>query len=213
MLLGNGAGMSVTVEGIVALGSSGAIDLCGRAATLDQTRALDRFLSGVERRAFRIAHIATGDVDEALDLIQDAMLKLVQRYGMREEAEWGPLFHTILQSRIRDWYRRTKVRNRWRQWLSSRQDDEDQDDPIEAVADQRELSSDDQLALKRATAALDQAVRALPLRQQQAFLLRAWEELDVAQTAQAMGCSEGTVKTHYFRAVQTLRKVLGDHWQ
>ena len=205
--------MSVTVEGVVALRSFGAIDRCGRATTLDQIRALDRFLAGIERRAFRIAHIATGDPDEALDLVQDAMLKLVQRYGMREEVEWGPLFRTILQSRIRDWYRRTRVRNRWRQWLGSRQDDEDQDDPIEAVADQRELSSDDQLALKRATAALDQAVRALPLRQQQAFLLRAWEELDVAQTAQAMGCSEGSVKTHYFRAVQTLRKVLGDHWR
>ncbi len=205
--------MSVTVEGVVALGSSDTIDLRGRATTLDQTRALDRFLASIERRAFRIAHMATGDTDEALDLVQDAMLKLVQRYGMREEVEWGPLFHTILQSRIRDWYRRTKVRNRWRQWLSSGQDDEAQDDPIEAVADQRELSSDDQLALKRATAALDQAVRALPLRQQQAFLLRAWEELDVAQTAQAMGCSEGSVKTHYFRAVQTLRKVLGDHWR
>ncbi len=205
--------MSVTTGEMVAFGSSGANDVGRRVATLDQTRALDRFLAGIERRAFRIAHMATGDADEALDLVQDAMLKLVQRYGTREETEWRPLFHRILQSRIRDWYRRTKVRNRWRQWFGSRRDDEDQDDPIEAVADQSELPSDDRLALKRATAALEQAVQALPLRQQQAFLLRAWEELDVAQTARAMGCSEGSVKTHYFRAVQALRKALGDHWQ
>ena len=139
------------------------------------------------------------------------MLKLVQRYGMREEAEWGPLFHTILQSRIRDWYRRRKVRNRWRQWFGSRQDEDDQEDPIQTVADQNQLPSDERMSIKQAMAALEQALRALPLRQQQAFLLRAWEELDVSQTARAMGCSEGSVKTHYFRAVQTLRKVLGDH--
>jgi RNA polymerase sigma-70 factor (ECF subfamily) len=168
-------------------------------------------LAGIERRAFRVAHIATGDVDEAMDLVQDSMLKLVQRYGMREEAEWGPLFHTILQSRIRDWYRRRKVRNRWRQWFGPGQDEDDQEDPIQTVADQNQLPSDERMALNQATAALEQALRALPLRQQQAFLLRAWEELDVSQTARAMGCSEGSVKTHYFRAVQTLRKVLGDH--
>jgi RNA polymerase sigma-70 factor, ECF subfamily len=160
-----------------------------------------------------MAHVATGDTDEALDLVQDAMLKLVQQYGTREETEWGPLFHTILQSRIRDWYRRTKVRNRWRQWLSARHDDEEQDDPIAMIPDQGQLASDERVALKRATAVLEEAVRALPLRQQQAFLLRAWEELDIAQTAQAMGCAEGSVKTHYFRALQTLRKALGDHWR
>jgi len=168
-------------------------------------------LAAVERRAFRIAHIATGDVDDAMDVVQDSMLTLVKRYGMREETEWGPLFHRILQNRIRDWYRRTKVRNRWRQWFRPGRDEEDQEDPIQAVADQTQLPSDEQVALKQATLALEQALRALPLRQQQAFLLRAWEELDVSQTAQAMGCSEGSVKTHYFRAVQALRKVLGDH--
>ncbi len=204
--------MAITTQGTTVLRPSIAIESYGRVVTLDRSRVLDQFLAGVERRAFRMAHIATGDVDEAMDLVQDAMLKLVQRYGERDGAEWGPLFHAILQSRIRDWYRRTKVRNRWRQWLGSRHDDDEQDDPIEAIADQDQRSSDEQLSLKRATIALEQAVRALPLRQQQAFLLRAWEELDVSQTAQAMGCSEGSVKTHYFRAVQTLRRVLGDHW-
>ena len=203
--------MSIAGRDAIALGPLGILEYCRRTVTLDQTRALDRFLAAIERRAFRVAHIATGDVDEAMDLVQDSMLKLVQRYGTREEAEWGPLFHIILQSRIRDWYRRRKVRNRWRQWFGPGQDEDDQEDPIQTVADQNQLPSDERMALKQATAALDQALRTLPLRQQQAFLLRAWEELDVSQTARAMGCSEGSVKTHYFRAVQTLRKVLGDH--
>lgn len=159
-----------------------------------------------------MAHFATGDVDEAMDLVQDAMLKLVQRYGSREEAEWGPLFHTILQNRIRDWYRRTKVRNRWRQWFGRTDDDDEEHDSLEAIADTNVPSAEAQLMTKRASVALDEALRTLPLRQQQAFLLRAWEELDVAQTAAAMGCSEGSVKTHYFRAIHTLRKLLGNHW-
>jgi RNA polymerase sigma-70 factor, ECF subfamily len=195
---------------MITLEPLGIVDFRRRTVALDQTRALDRFLASVERRAFRIAHIATGDVDEAMDLVQDSMLKLVKHYGTREEAEWGPLFHTILQSRIRDWYRRTKVRTRWRQWFGQGQD-EDDEDPIQAVADQNQMPCDEQLALKQAMAALEQALRALPLRQQQAFLLRAWVELDVCETARAMGCSEGSVKTHYFRAVQTLRTLLGEH--
>ena len=184
----------------------------GRLTTLERTQALDHFLAAVERRAFRVAHIATGDVDEAMDVVQDAMLKLVQRYGSRDEAEWGPLFHTILQSRIRDWYRRAKVRNRWRQWLGRPDDDDKQEDPLELIADASAPSAEDQLRTKRTSVALDEALRTLSPRQQQAFLLRAWEELDVAQTAAAMGCSEGSVKTHYFRAVHTLRKMLGNHW-
>lgn len=204
--------MSATVYGPAAPTLLGGFRLGGRITILDRNQALDRFLAGVERRAFRMAQVATGDADEAMDLVQDAMLKLVQRYGARDEAEWGPLFHTILQSRIHDWYRRTKVRNRWRAWFSRREDDITQDDPIESVADTRTLLSDEQLAQKRAMTALDEALRTLPLRQQQAFILRAWEELDVAQTAAAMGCSEGSVKTHYFRAVRTLRQLLGAHW-
>lgn len=184
----------------------------GRVSPLEELRALDRFLAGVERRAFRMAQLATGQDDEALDLVQEAMLKLVERYAARDEAEWGPLFHRILQSKIRDWYRRQRVRSRWRVWLGRDEDGEAADDPLEAIADPAMPTAEHQVTLKEASAALDEALRSLPLRQQQAFLLRAWEELDVAQTAAAMGCSEGSVKTHYFRAIHTLRKRLGNHW-
>lgn len=183
-----------------------------RLATLEDSRALDRFLASIERRAFRMAVLATGQEEEAHDLVQESMLKLVERYHRRDEGEWGPLFHRILQSKIRDWYRRTKVRNRWRVWLGRDEDESEQDDPLESIADAAAPSVEHQLKTKRAAAALDEALRNLPLRQQQVFLLRAWEELDVAQTAAAMGCSEGSVKTHYFRAVHTLRKLLGNHW-
>lgn len=183
-----------------------------RFLTLEDSRALDRFLASIERRAFRMAQIATGHDEDAHDLVQESMLKLVERYAVRDEAEWGPLFHRILQSKIRDWYRRTKVRHRWRLWLGRDEDGEEAEDPLASIADGTTPSAEHLLKTKRAAAALDDALRTLPLRQRQAFLLRAWEELDVAQTAAAMGCSEGSVKTHYFRAVQSLRKLLGHHW-
>lgn len=186
--------------------------LTGRFATLEDSRTLDRFLASIERRAFRMAQIATGHEEDAHDLVQESMLKLVERYAARDEAEWGPLFHRILQSKIRDWYRRTKVRNRWRLWLGRDEGGEEAEDPLASIADASTPSVEHQLKTKQAAVALEEALRTLPLRQQQAFLLRAWEELDVAQTATAMGCSEGSVKTHYFRAVQTLRKLLGNHW-
>ena len=196
---------------VLAPARPGSLCLGRRAILLEQTQALDRFLAGIERRAFRMAHIAIGNEDDALDLVQDSMLKLVDGYRDRPEAEWGPLFHCILQSRIRDWYRRTRVRNRLRRWFSANQDDEE-DDPLDLLPDMHAVPADEKLRRKRACQALDIALRTLPLRQQQAFLLRAWEELDVAETAAAMGCSQGSVKTHFFRAVQALKKKLGEHW-
>ncbi len=183
----------------------------GRARPLDETRELDRFLAGIERRAFRLARIATRDDDDALDVVQDAMLTLVRRYSTRGEREWAALFHCILQSRIRDWYRRTRVRTRLRQWFGGAGEENEEVDPVGTAPDPSTVPLDEELAQKRASLALQDALQRLPLRQQQAFLLRAWEELDVAETARAMGCSIGTVKTHYFRAIQTLRRQLGDH--
>jgi len=178
---------------------------------LDKTQALDRFLADVERRAFRMAQIATGSREDALDIVQDAMFKLVEKYAARDEDEWGPLFQKILQSRIRDWYRRNTVRNRFRVWFS-KGDEDDSVDPMQTIADERGRNPEQLLQTDRSIDKLDEAIHGLSIRQQQAFLLRIWEGLDVKQTARAMSCSEGSVKTHYSRAVHTLREHLSDNW-
>ena len=122
----------------------------------------------------------------------------------------GPLFHRILQSKIRDWYRRTKVRSRWRLWLGHDEDGEEAGDPLDAIADTTTPTVDDQLKIKEASSALDAALRTLPLRQQQAFLLRAWEELDVAQAAAAMGllCRRISSRTSTGLSVRTAERFL-----
>ena len=157
-----------------------------------------------------MAWLATSSREDALDIVQDAMLRLVRRYGDRSEAEWGPLFQRIVQSTIRDWYRRSRVRNRWRQFFGSAE--EEGDDPLESRVATPGPGPGESLAGAQAMSRLDTAIQALPLRQQQAFLLRQWEGLNVAETAAAMGCTEGSVKTHYSRAVANLRNQLEDHW-
>jgi RNA polymerase sigma-70 factor (ECF subfamily) len=184
-----------------------------REATLDRARELDRFLQDVEKRAFRIAQIAVRNEDDALDIVQDSMLQLARAYGARPSEEWKPLFYRILQNRIQDCRRRRKTRSRVIAWWTggTREDDDEAPDPIEqAASDTPEPSR--RLMNDEAMAALEQALRSLPERQQQAFLLRSLEGLDTAQTAAAMGCAEGSVKTHYFRALNSLREQLGEHW-
>ncbi|MBS0365797.1 MAG: RNA polymerase sigma factor [Proteobacteria bacterium] len=176
-----------------------------------RTRALDQFLASVELKAFRIAQAGLRDEDDALDAVQDAMLQLARAYGKRPAAEWKPLFYRILENRIRDMQRRRTVRGRIMSWLPRRvgDDGEEEPDPI-AQAVSPDVQPPQRLELDQAMAALEQALQRLPPRQRQAFLLRTLEGLDVAQTARAMGCSEGSVKTHYFRAVQALRTQLGE---
>lgn len=187
------------------------LDSAPEDTNLDKRQAMDRFLADVEQRAFRIAQLAVRDADDALDIVQDAMIRLARRYASRPPAEWRPLFYRILQNRIRDHQRRQAVRRRVFAWFEPR-DDETGEDPVARAPAPEQLHPDHLLAMDGAMATLAEAVRALPARQQQAFLLRALEGLDVAATAQAMGCSQGSVKTHYSRAVHRLRATLGDHW-
>lgn len=173
--------------------------------------ALDAFLRGVERRALRMAELAVGQREDALDLVQDAMFGFVRHYADKPARDWAPLFYRVLDSRITDWHRRQQVRGRWLvSWLR-RGDDEDGEDALEALPDVQDPGPLARLAGAEAAGALDGALRALPLRQRQAFLLRLWEGLDVAATAAAMRCSEGSVKTHLFRALAALRRTLEVH--
>lgn len=173
---------------------------------------MDQFLESVERRAYCIAKMAVGQREDALDIVQDAMLKLVQLYADKPEQEWRCLFFKILQSRIRDWYRRNKVRNRWRVWLDKLGfGDEGNEDPLARMADPAEPEPSRAVNNERSMDRLNDAVEQLPLRQQQAFLLRAWEGLTEEETARAMGCSKGSVKTHYSRAREALRNALEEY--
>jgi len=182
-------------------------------AAKSRSHALNQFLAAVEIKAFRMAQAGLRHEDDALDAVQDAMMQLARAYSERPPAEWKPLFYRILENRIRDLQRRRTVRGRVISWLPFRRDDEDEEgpDPI-AQAPSHEPLPQRRLEMDEAMQALEVAVAALPNRQRQAFLLRNLEGLDVAQTAAAMGCSEGSVKTHYFRAVHSLRAQLGEFW-
>jgi RNA polymerase sigma-70 factor (ECF subfamily) len=183
---------------------------CNEASILDNRQALNRFLAGIEKRAFRMAELATNDHDHALDIVQDAMFSLVKNYSHKSEKDWGPLFHRILQSKIRDWYRRSRTRNSVFSWLKSAGGDSDEDsfDPIQQAADSVSLKPDSNAGNEQLMNVALDAIRQLPLRQQQAFLLRAWEGYDVRETAKAMKCSQGSVKTHYSRATKALKRSL-----
>jgi RNA polymerase sigma-70 factor (ECF subfamily) len=184
-----------------------------RTDALQNEQRLNRFIADVERRALRIAEIAVRDRDDALDIVQDAMIKLARNYMHRPEEEWTPLFYRILQNGVRDWHRRQAVRNRVMGWFGRSNDDDQDYDVIGQAADPVGRTPDEQLQNREAMNGLEVAVGRLPARQREAFMLRTFEGLDVAGTATAMGCSQGSVKTHYSRAVHALREMLGEHWQ
>lgn len=183
-------------------------------ASKDQiNRALNGFLAEIERKACRMAQIALGHEEDALDAVQDAMIQLARRYADRPQEEWRPLFYRILENRIQDMRRRRAVRSRVMAWLPWSVDDESEaPDPL-AQAPDSAPGPDARAEGEGMMVALEAALQKLPARQREAFLLRNLEGLDVAETAAAMGCSDGSVKTHYFRAVQSLREQLGEFWQ
>ncbi len=157
-----------------------------------------------------MARFASRNSSEAIDLVQESMMKFSEKYAARPEGEWPVLFYRVLQSRITDWHRRNAVRKRVFGWLGMGYGEEEENDPMGRVADPKTPTPLEKVLQSEAGAAMEKAVRSLPLRQRQAFLLRAWEGLDIAQTAAVMGCSEGSIKTHYSRAVSTLRTLLED---
>ena len=171
------------------------------------TRELSDFLEAVERRAFKQTVYAVRDDHAALDIVQDAMMKLAEKYGDKPAVELPMLFQRILQNTMRDFWRRQKVRNVWTTLLSSfGSSDEGEDrDPLEAI-DVEDDSDEPSVRLERSQTIklIESALEKLPARQREAFVLRYWEDLDVAETAKIMGCSDGSVKTHCSRAVHAL---------
>lgn len=186
-----------------------------KASPLATRKELSDFLAEVERRAYKQALFAVRDEPAALDIVQDAMLKLTEKYCARPAPELPLLFQRILQNTIRDFYRRQKVRALWTMPVSGLfgPDSESDADPLETleVEDDSKFSEPPAQQLERAQvlALIEKALEKLPARQRQAFLLRYWEELDVAAAAKIMGCSEGSVKTHCSRATRTLAALLG----
>ena len=172
-------------------------------------------MAEVERRAFKQAMFAVRDEHSAVDIVQDAMLKLTEKYAVKPLAELPMLFQRILQNTIHDHFRRQKVRSTWTTLLSAlgKGDEKDEDfDPLETLAAKSDSSATvdpaKQFEQGQIMGLIEQAVSRLPPRQREAFLLRYWEELDVAEAAAAMGCSQGSVKTHCSRAVHALAQML-----
>jgi RNA polymerase sigma-70 factor, ECF subfamily len=180
---------------------------------LSRDQELSDFLRSVEKRAFKRVVYAVRDEDSALDIVQDAMIRLATKYADRPGAEWPMLFQRILSNATMDWFRHRKVRNAV---VHNFSDFEGADDPdfdlletLEALnGSEGTESSADAASRAQTLLAIEDEVGRLPARQREAFLMRYWEEMDVAETASAMGCSEGSVKTHCSRAVHALAKAL-----
>lgn len=195
---------------LLASGDAGDTDT-GVVTRVDEPAQMEEFLRSVERRGFLMARVALGNEDDALDALQDAMLSLVKVYGERPAGEWRPLFYRILRNRITDTRRRRRVAAFFFATPTTRDESPDAD-PIASLPDPSDGNPERLVAGERRGEALMAALARLPARQQEAFMLRCWEGLSTADTARAMRCSEGSVKTHYFRALQALRTALEDQW-
>ncbi len=177
--------------------------------------ALNAFLTGVERRAFKRTAFAVRNDDAALDIVQDAMIKLCTNYAEKPPNEWPMLFQRILSNATLDWFRRQKVRNavftNMGDLEASAGGDESGDLDLLEILNidvPRTEGAEDSASRREILAQIEVEIGELPTRQREAFLMRYWEEMDVAETAQTMGCSEGSVKTHCSRAIASLARAL-----
>ena len=200
---------------ILRIAAAGHDALCGRLTSLATEQELSQFLKDVERRAFKRALYHVRDEEAALDIVQDSMFKLAHHYGDKPPQELPMLFQRILSNCTLDWFRRQKTRNAVFSQMSDLASDSDDAmdfDLFETYAgnqnEQTAQSAEEHTQRSQILQSIEKEVQELPARQREAFLMRYWEEMDVAETAAAMGCSEGSVKTHCFRAIQTLSKAL-----
>ncbi len=169
---------------------------------------LNTFLQKTEKRAFRIALSYTQDRDEALDIVQDSMIKLARSYGSKPESELTPLFYRILYNTIKDWKRKHFIKNKIFAFIHKDNSDNDQN-PIMMTIDHSQ-HVEKNIINQETLGEVEIAIANLPERQRQAFTLRIWEGLDVKQSAQVMSCSEGSVKTHLSRALNSIKQSLGE---
>jgi len=165
-------------------------------------RNLENFLISVEKKAFRMAQLATHCEADALDIVQDTMIKLAGKYSHKPEHEWRPLFYSILESRIMDWHRKQQLKKKFFFW---RKDELTENEERATELQHTQAGPESELISEQLGDQILAGVAALPLQQQQCFVLRAWEGLSVVETARAMGINENSVKTHYARALQKLK--------
>jgi RNA polymerase sigma-70 factor, ECF subfamily len=171
---------------------------------------LDQFLARFESEAYKLSFVSTQNREDALEVVQDSMLKLVHKYSHKSVDEWRLLFFRILQNRLRDYQRRKQFRQLF-QLLPTKA--HEQADKVEQLKDPTPDSPESSLHSENAMHTIQQALGQLPLRQQQVFLLRAWQEFSTKEAAFALSISEGSVKTHYKRAIDQLRSQLGEHYE
>lgn len=175
--------------------------------------SIEEFLKTIERRAFHMARMATGNADSAMDIVQDSMFKLVEKYAHKTPQEWKPLFYRILNSKTTDYYRRKAVRDKvfpWSKYVVNTDSDQ-ATDIVDLTAGRLSETPDEMMMRSQRIDKLTGAVNALPRRQREAFMLRCWEGMSTIETAMSMKCSEGSVKTHYSRAMHSLRDMLEDY--
>lgn len=173
---------------------------------MDLTSQLNHFFIENEKKAYAIAFMSLKNQDDALDVVQDVMIKLVEKYKHKELKLWAPLFYRMLQNRITDFHRQNTNKKKYFSFFSK-----DHESSVENVEDDKYISALKQIENNMNIECLQQALKTLPTRQLQAFVCRIWEGLSVAETAKSMKCSQGSVKTHLFRALQQIRKQVNYH--
>ena len=178
------------------------------------TNELEQFFMTIEKRAYQMALFAVRNHHDALDIVQESMIKLVERYFDKPAHEYKPLFYRILQNKINDWHRHQKLRNLLFFWQNQNDinDTDEQDDWLESVSavNNQQTSPVNELQAKQLQAKFTKALNSLSKQQQQCYLLRHWEGFSVAETATIMDCSEGSIKTHYSRAAAKLHELLAE---